>query len=56
MSGKGDTSILADIGNGSSCLLKPSRKVACSILIDTHRQNGVALACQAAAELFHQRP
>jgi hypothetical protein len=56
MSGKGDTSILANIGNGSSCLLKPSRKVARSIVIATHRQNGVALACQAAAELFHQRP
>jgi hypothetical protein len=56
MSGKGKTSILADIGNGSSCLLKPSRKVACSILVATHRQNGVALACQAVAELLHQRP
>jgi hypothetical protein len=56
MSGESDTSILADISNGSPCLLKPSRKVACSILIATNRQNSVALDCQAAAELFHQRP
>jgi hypothetical protein len=56
MNGKGRTSILADIGNGSSRLLKPSRKVACSILIAANRKNGVALACQVETELFHQWP
>jgi hypothetical protein len=54
MSGEGSTSILADVGNGSPCLLKPSREVACSILIAMHRENGVALARQVAPELFHQ--
>ena len=35
---------------------KPSRKVACSILIAANCKNGVALACQAETELFHQWP
>jgi hypothetical protein len=54
MSGERSTSIVADICNGGFCLLKPKREVACSILIVTHRKNGVASARQAAAELFHQ--
>jgi hypothetical protein len=54
MSGKGCARILSDIGDGCSCLLKPSREMACSILIATHRENGVALIRQAVAELFHQ--